>query len=304
MPENEFDPTPWLRPLTDVSTDGHLSAREIRRLGTRRRTLRTVAVSVAGGLVVAVGGVALLDRPVVQVANPPTSSPSAPETSQSSPPVATSRAPEPTAWKTRAPSMPPTPAPMSSTSPRVTTSGRLPASPSASPSSGSAPAPTASAPSVSASRGPLIKAGDRLTMSGLGEVTIGTPLATVLARGVVTKSECPTWRMNDQLRAEGVWVTVSENGVWRIQLTRPTYGTQSGAKDGMTVAGVKKIYGVGLKAETVNYLGRSREALTIRSGPTMIVFLTDAWALADTDAVTAIGLKSNDDYSVMVDGCA
>jgi hypothetical protein len=256
----------------------HLNPAAVRSLGNRRRTGRYARNAVAVVAVFALGG--------FTVSTVLTRQPSAVPAGQVS---VTSAAPSaPTSSPTT-----PTSAPSSSSS-----------SASASPASTTTPPRATSTPYGSVR--PVVKAGDLLTTTGIGELTLGMSTSDLAARGVVNGTpgncsidETPT------LTKEGVAIYAIAGTVTGIHLVTAQHATKSGITIGATVAQVQAVYGSSLTIKTITYGStqtKQLDVLAVSTGGHDVLFLTENQTTAPTDVVRRIVLIY-DGYQVLDKFC-
>jgi predicted pyridoxine 5'-phosphate oxidase superfamily flavin-nucleotide-binding protein len=176
------------------------------------------------------------------------------------------------------------------------------ASPSSSASSASAR--TTSTPNVSVK--PVVKAGDLLTTTGIGELTLGMSTSELGRRGVVNGElgdcsidETPT------LTAEGVAIYGVGGTVTGIQLATAQHATTSGIRIGATVAEIESAYGSSLTVKTITYGSTQTtklDVLVVSSGGHDMIFLTANQTMDPTDTVRRI-VVIYDGYQVLDTFC-
>lgn len=97
-----------------------------------------------------------------------------------------------------------------------------------------------------------------LTMHGIGDLRIGTPVAALRAMGATEERypdeevDCAYWRTG---RWPGLAMMVSGGRVVRIETEDARYRTASGARVGMTEAEIRAIYGRAMRVEPHPYTG-------------------------------------------------
>jgi hypothetical protein len=97
-----------------------------------------------------------------------------------------------------------------------------------------------------------------LTMRGIGDLRIGTPVAALRAMGATEERypdeevDCAYWRSE---RWPGLAMMASGGRVVRIETEDERYRTASGARVGMTEAEVLAIYGRAMRVEPHPYTG-------------------------------------------------
>lgn len=188
-----------------------------------------------------------------------------------------------------------------------------PSAPSSTPSSSassSPPSSTATSPrktaSPYASVRPVVKAGDLLTTTGIGELTLGMTTSELGGRGVVNGAlgdcsvdETPT------LTSEGIAIYAIGGTVTGIHLTTDQHATRSGIRIGATVTEVQAAYGSSLTIKTITYGStqtKQLDVLAVSSGGHDVLFLTANQTTAPTDTVRRIVLIY-DGYQVLDKFC-
>lgn len=140
------------------------------------------------------------------------------------------------------------------------------------------PSPVPATTSIGPTTGPgAVFAGANLTTAGLGPLTIGMSLAALKQGGyVVASSEpcTPAWVANPDLFRDGVTLYAGTN-LESIELTSPTYATRSGARVGMTVNGLRILYGANLTIETKNGAAGPFQVPIVRAGDREVVFVPE-----------------------------
>ena len=97
-----------------------------------------------------------------------------------------------------------------------------------------------------------------LTMHGIGDLRIGTPVAALRAMGGTEERypdedvDCAYWRTE---RWPGLAMMVSGGRIVRIETEDARYRTASGAGVGMTEAEITAIYGSAMRVEPHPYTG-------------------------------------------------
>lgn len=174
------------------------------------------------------------------------------------------------------------------------------------PSESMAPTEAASepAPSASASSQPELPSGilpsnpnpslgkAELLTTGLGPLQVGMTLAALQKGNFVVGSTgaCVSpYSSNAALKSDGVELAVGTTLV-QVTLVSPTYATRSGARVGMTVAEIKKIYGTQLVPVAKTGDGGSVQVLAVTIAGKEVLFLTDPsqGAYKDSSVITSI----------------
>ena len=237
----------------------HLTPERVRTLGNRRHTRRVVRNSVALVAVVAIGGLA-----ITNLTHGVSAVPAAPA------PVSASAAPS---------SAPPS----VSAAPATIASGLV--TPTA-----TATTPTAAATTVT----PIVHAGDVLTTTGIGELTLGMSTSPLTSRRVLvgTPGNCSVDE-TPTLTAEGIAIYTMSGRVTGIHLTTTRHGTKSGIAIGATVADVLATYGSNVAVKTISYgstAPKNVDLLVVSSGGHDLVFVTQNLTTDPTDTVRRIVL--------------
>lgn len=209
------------------------------------------------------------------------------------------------------PATPPTAAPPTSAAPATS----APASPApASPTTASTPTPRATTPSATRSPSPTKPSSAApvsldnavLDTSGLGPIKIGMTWDELHRNGWLEVSpDCPPHRVTSkQLQARGIDLRPdAAERLGDITLSSPRYATRSGAKVGMTVAEIERIYGAQLEREVkIGY--QPYPTAFVRVGDREIVF-APTWETKQLTPQTRIEFISARYYSdhYMWDGC-
>ena len=151
-----------------------------------------------------------------------------------------------------------------------------------------------SANTTSAGVSPVVKAGDVLTTTGIGELTLGMPVSTLSARGVVigTINDC-SFDETPTLTKEGIAVYGKSGTITGIHLVNSQHATRSGISVGATVAQLRATYTTQLELKTITYGStdlRRIQVLVVNSGVNNIVFLTQNETTDPGDVVRRIVL--------------
>jgi len=107
-----------------------------------------------------------------------------------------------------------------------------------------------------------------LTMHGIGTLRIGTPVAALRRMGATGENypdpeiDCSYWRTP---RWPGLLMMVSGGRVVRIETEDARYRTASGARVGMTEAGVRRLYGSAMRVDPHPYTGPQGHYLVYRA---------------------------------------
>jgi hypothetical protein len=107
-----------------------------------------------------------------------------------------------------------------------------------------------------------------LTMHGIGDLRIGTPVAALRAMGATGEAypdpevDCSYWHAPNW---PGLAMMVIGGRVVRIETDDPRYRTASGARVGMTEAEVRSIYGHAMRVEEDPYDGPEGHYLVYRA---------------------------------------
>jgi len=101
---------------------------------------------------------------------------------------------------------------------------------------------------------PVVHAGDVLTTTGIGELTLGMSTSTLTSRRVLvgTPGNCSVDE-TPTLTAEGIAIYTMSGRVTGIHLTTTRHGTKSGIAIGATVADVLATYGSNVAVKTISY---------------------------------------------------
>lgn len=97
-----------------------------------------------------------------------------------------------------------------------------------------------------------------MTMHGIGDLRIGTPVAALRAMGATGEQypdpeiDCSYWRAP---RWPGLAMMVSDGRVVRIETEDSRYRTASGARVGMTAAEIRALYGSAMRVAPDHYDG-------------------------------------------------
>lgn len=145
--------------------------------------------------------------------------------------------------------------------------------------SGVASSPTPSGmPSLSSTTGPnAVFPGAVVTTAGLGPLTVGMSVSALQEGGyvVANPSQCVSpWVSNASLEGDGVSLVVTDNALTSIYLAKATYATDLGARVGMTVADLRKIYGADLVTDVKSGGGGPFAVPIVRAGDRELVFRT------------------------------
>ena len=107
-----------------------------------------------------------------------------------------------------------------------------------------------------------------LTLHGIGDLRIGTPVTALRALGATEERypdeevDCAYWRTP---RWPGLAMMVSGGRVVRIETEDPRYRTASGARVGMAEAEIRAIYGRAMRVEPHPYTGPEGHYLVYRA---------------------------------------
>ncbi len=168
------------------------------------------------------------------------------------------------------------------------------------------PSPTAT-PTPSPTRTQVL-ATDVIDTTGIGPLKLGLPLSVLKERGDVVAAptgDCTTYNTGKALRDMGLELVLygKESRLGAIHVSSSLFQTRSGARVGMTVAQVRKIYGSNLAVETKQGNGGPFEVLTIRDGGREVLFMIpwDSQPVSDADRIDQIVTR---EYSnEMFGGC-
>lgn len=174
--------------------------------------------------------------------------------------------------------------------------------------SGVASSPTPSGTSsLSSPTGPnAVFPGAVVTTAGLGPLTAGMSVSA-LQQGsyvVANPSQCVSpWVSNAALEGDGVSLVVTDNVLTSIYLAKPTYATDLGARVGMTVAELRKIYGADLVTDAKSGGGGPFAVPIVREDDRELVFhtsWTDGSFTDESKVETIVSEKYTRQY---FDGC-
>ncbi len=167
------------------------------------------------------------------------------------------------------------------------------------PASSSAGAPTATTTAVSAS--------DTLDQHRLGPIQIGMSAQTMLANGYIVEAAdqtCTKYDTAPALAAQGVALGLDEKDVLaEITLLENRFATRDGARVGMRVAEVQKLYGDAVVTQTREGDGEPFQVLSVRDGDSdrELLFSIDVehQPIDGADTITSIHARA---YSSQVRG--
>lgn len=137
-----------------------------------------------------------------------------------------------------------------------------------------------------------------ITFTGIGRMTIDTPVADLAAAGLIVQnnSECgDAWAANQTLANKGVSVITGENRLWEVKVTSDLYPTKDGARVGMTFAEARAIYGSRFTIETKIYDTRDIQAGVVSDNGYELVFLKplDGTDLDDSSTIDSIQARKS-----------
>jgi hypothetical protein len=141
---------------------------------------------------------------------------------------------------------------------------------------------------------PVVKPGDVLTTTGIGELLLGMPVSTLSARGVVigTINDC-SFDETPSLTSEGIAVYGKSGTITGIHLVTSQHSTRSGIAVGATLEQVRATYANQVEEKTITYGStelRKLKVLVVSSGGHDIVFLTQNETTDPDDVVRRIVL--------------
>lgn len=155
----------------------------------------------------------------------------------------------------------------------------------------------------------VVSPGDVMTMLGIGELSLGMPRTALVSRGVMAPvGGCDVISPSPTLSNQGILISSGSDTVDFIVLITAQHTTQSRAKVGMTMGGVKQIYGNAVSASTVTLeigdpQGNTRQAYVLTSGNTLVFMSDSRGAIAPNDVVTSIYLLRGKTLSIPVEIC-
>jgi hypothetical protein len=154
---------------------------------------------------------------------------------------------------------------------------------------------------------PPVSDADRLTVAGLGPLTIGMTRAELLAAGLMepTTELCegsiaPVKSVSDR----GIWLLAVQN-LYMIEVNTSQTHTKSGAHVGMTMAQLRNIYGADVQLQKVPYgtQGGTIQAYTITGPKNILIFFSTTGQAGPNDVVATIVLKPNDGLAIPTESC-
>ena len=171
-----------------------------------------------------------------------------------------------------------------------------------------ASSPTASGtPSLSPTSGPSAVFPEAIvTTAGLGPLTVGMSLSALQQGGyvVANPSQCVSpWVSNAALEGDGVSLVVTDSALTAIYLAKPTYATDLGARVGMTVADLRKIYGADLVTDVKSGGGGPFAVPIVRAGDGELVFFTPWTGGSFTDESKVETIVAEQYTREFLDGC-
>lgn len=115
-----------------------------------------------------------------------------------------------------------------------------------------------------------------VTSAGLGRLTIGMTSSELQRAGylVANYRPCEYWVANAGLEYDGISLDVADGALRAIYLNNATYATERGARVGMTVADLRKIYGADLLTDVKSGGGGPFAVSIVREGDRELVFHT------------------------------
>lgn len=161
-------------------------------------------------------------------------------------------------------------------------------------------------PSLIPTTGPdALFPGAVMTTAGLGPLTIGMP-SSALQRGgyvVANYTSCEPWVSNTALEYDGVMLAVTDDVLRAVYLSNATYATDMGARVGMTVADLRKIYGADLVTDVKSGGGGPFAVAIVRTGDRELVFHTPWTDGSFTEASRVEAIVAEPYTKQFLDGC-
>jgi hypothetical protein len=191
---------------------------------------------------------------------------------------------------------------------RVTVTQTVTSTTSAPSSAGDATATSATTTRSSTATKPAapLTSSDRLTVDGLGPLTIGMTSQALLSGGYMEPATlgCEgTIAAVKSITDRGIWL-IADKDLYLIEIHTPDTLTKSGAHVGVTMKQLVAIYGATVQRQNVRLGENSQVAGYVITGPrNILIFLAESGTTDASDVISTIILKPNDGAAVPIESC-